>query len=318
MRKLTYILLFVFILLTACNQETTSDNQAVTAQSEQYRITDFIDREISFHAVPDRIAVLSNGDLNIINALGGNIVGRPDSASDQTSLENFKEMEPIGSTHEIDLEQLTLAQPDVVLGNSQMNQKDIANIESLGAKMVLTNAQSYKNIKQQIKLFGEMLQNEDQANQLINQLDEDMTNIQEQLPQESVRVLLVYGAPGTYMAALPNSLSGNLLELAGGENIASDFPSLEAYPQYAQINTERIIETDPEYIFLISHGNPEEVRDGFMKEMEQNPTWNTMDAVKDNKVEVLPSDLFGTNPGIRVTEAVEYLTNIFNNQQGAA
>ena len=40
-------------------------------------------------------------------------------------------MTQIGSTHEIDLEQLTLAQPDVVLGHAQMNLKDIGTIEGL-------------------------------------------------------------------------------------------------------------------------------------------------------------------------------------------
>jgi len=103
---------------------------------------------------------------------------------------------------------------------------------------------------------------------------------------EKVRVLLIYGAPGTYMAALPNSLSGNLLELAGGENIASDYPAIEKYPQYAQLNTERIVEANPEYIFLMTHANPDAVKDGFTKEMAQNPAWNNIDAVKNEHIEI--------------------------------
>ncbi|BBP93200.1 hypothetical protein BsIDN1_68180 [Bacillus safensis] len=63
----------------------------------------------------------------------------------------------------------------------------------------------------------------------------------------------MYGAPGTYMAALPQSLSGDLLHIAGGANIAENEPALEKFPQYAQINAEKVIEADPDLILLMTH-----------------------------------------------------------------
>lgn len=66
--------------------------------------------------------------------------------------------------------------------------------------------------------------------------------------------MLVYGAPGTYLAALPSSLSGDLLEAACGKNIAADFPQEEKYPQYAGLSSEKIVERNPEVIMLITHG----------------------------------------------------------------
>jgi iron complex transport system substrate-binding protein len=112
------------------------------------------------------------------------------------------------------------------------------------------------------------------------------------------------------MAALNNSLSGDLLLTAGGENIAADYPKLDNYPQYAQLNTEKIMKSNPQLILIMSHGNPEKVKDGFIKEMQQNAAWNSMDAVKNNKVEMLPADLFGTNPGTRVVEALDQMNKL--------
>lgn len=141
-------------------------------------------------------------------------------------------------------------------------------------------------------------------------IDDKIATIQSTQDGEKIRVLLIYGAPGTNMAALPNSLGGNILELAGGENIASDYPSLDMYPQYAQLNTERIIESNPQIILLMSHGNPEEVKSSFEKEMSSAAGWNELDAVKNEEFHILPSDLFGTNPGTQIVDALDYLDEL--------
>jgi iron complex transport system substrate-binding protein len=41
--------------------------------------------------------------------------------------------------------------------------------------------------------------------------------------------------------------------------------------------------------------------------MEKNAAWKNLDAVKKGNIVVLPSNLFGTNPGTKITEAVEYM-----------
>jgi iron complex transport system substrate-binding protein len=310
-KHLLTISIIALSLLTACSDNDQSNAPAATDTSEtQYSITDFAEQTITFDHVPERIAALSNGDMDIIYALGGTLVGRPTS-NGPSVVPEAEDVEQIGSTHELDLEKLTYVQPEVVLGNSQMNIKDVPTVQGLGAQMVLTNAQSVDDIKAQITLFGEMLQNQEKAAEIVEMINQKVSEIQSERTDKQVRVLLVYGAPGTYMAALPNSLSGNLLELAGGENIASDFPSLEAYPQYAQLNTERVVEADPHLILLMSHGNSEEVKAGFMKEMEQNAAWNQLEAVQAGRIDMLPSDLFGTNPGTRVTEALDVLVDLF-------
>lgn len=41
--------------------------------------------------------------------------------------------------------------------------------------------------------------------------------------------------------------------------------------------------------------------------MQENQAWSSVSAVKNGQVDVLPSDLFGTNPGTRVTEALDLM-----------
>ncbi|MCR8635638.1 ABC transporter substrate-binding protein [Paenibacillus radicis (ex Xue et al. 2023)] len=315
MKKSFFILLALSLIgITACGQtatNTTSTTNSAQAQSSSkaVTITDFANRNVAFTAAPQKIVALSNGEMDIVYALGGTLVGRP-TAAGPVSIPEAKNVEQVGSTHGMDLEKVAFLSPDVVLGNNPLNTKDIPAVEGIGAKMVLTNANSIEEVMKQIQLFGQMLQKEDKAKQLNQAIEQKLKELKTNQSAVKPRVLMVYGAPGTYMAALNNSLSGSLLISAGGENIAADYPKLDNYPQYAQLNTEKIMKSNPQLILIMSHGNPEKVKDGFLKEMQQNAAWSSMDAVKNNKVEILPADLFGTNPGTKVIEALDMMNKL--------
>ncbi|NUU61582.1 ABC transporter substrate-binding protein [Paenibacillus agri] len=298
------------LLLTACGSAGRSEVTDAAAALPALTLTDFAGRQVKFPSVPQHIVALGNGEADIIIALGGALVGKPTS-SGGTTLKGTEDIMQIGTAHEVDLEKIAYLKGDAVLGNTGMNAKDIPAIESIGAKMVLTQANSVADITKQITLFGQMLNKVPEAQQLSADIEAGIKTAASSRTGEKPRVLLVYGAPGTYMAALPNSLGGNILELAGGVNIAADYPALQSYPQYATLNTERVMEANPQIILIMTHGNGEDVQKGFEQEMRQNAAWSSIDAVVHNRVRVLPADLFGTNPGTRVTEALQLLVSLF-------
>lgn len=308
---LFWIPILTFALFGCSNAKSIEDSTSSHSLGESsFSITDFSDRLITFNQEPKNIVALGNGEIDIIYELGGEVIGRP-TTNGPPPLKDVTDIKEVGSTHGIDLEIITFLKPDVVLGNDPMNLKDIPSIENIGAQMILTRANSIEDIKQQVLLFGEMLQKEERSKEIIHIIDEKVTDIKANQQDEKKRVLLIYGAPGSNMIALPNSLSGNILELAGGINIASDYPKLDAYPQYAQLNAEEIVKSNPQIILFMGHGNPDKVKDSFIKEMKQNAGWSKLDAVKNNRFEILPPDLFGTNPGTRVVEALDYLDELF-------
>ncbi|SFL44226.1 iron complex transport system substrate-binding protein [Paenibacillus sp. 1_12] len=310
MRKPLLLLVLAAALngLTACAPTPyPGSGSAAGAYAGSISIRDFADRSITFSSVPQNIVALANGEMDIVYALGGKLVGRP-TATAPVTLEAAKGVEQVGSTHGIDLEKIAFLSPEVVLGNHPLNTKDIPAVEGLGSKMVLTSANSIEDIKKQIVLFGQLLQKEDKASELTKAIDQKLQELQSTQSSVKPRVLMVYGAPGTYMAALNNSLSGDILVSAGGENIAADYPKLDNFPQYAQLNTEKILKSNPQLIVIMTHGSPEKVKDGFMKEMQQNAAWSSLEAVKNNHIEILPVDLFGTNPGTKVVDALDLMS----------
>lgn len=272
-------------------------------------VKDFAGRQIAFKEPPAKIVALGSGEADIVAALGGNLVGRP-TTSAQPVNRAVLEAEQIGNAHEVDLEKIALLRPDVVLGNYPLNEKDIPVLQGIGVQLLLTGANSIDDIKRQIELIGQLLHKEEQAQAIIANIVDKIAVYKPTDEANKPRALLVYGAPGTFMAALPNSLSGNILETAGGVNIASDYPRLQSFPQYAQLNAERVVEADPDIIFFMTHGNPEEIKNSFIREMETNSAWSSISAVKQKRIEVLPQDLFGTNPGARVIEALELMDRL--------
>lgn len=268
---------------------------------EKIEITDLSGRKVTFDKVPESFATLSMGDMDIIHALGGKVVGRPDTKL--TLPEELKKAKVIGNAHQPNFEQIASLKPDVLVANNGF-QKNVPTVEGQGTKVIISSANSVQDIQKNIELYGMVMKKEDKAKELNQKINDQMKKYEK---KSDVKALLVYGAPGTYLAALPTSLSGNVLEKTGGKNIASDFPETKEYPQYAQLSVERIIEANPDVIYLITHGDPKSVKKAFEGEMMKNEAWKNLDAVKQNRVVILPPDLFGSNPGTKVTEAMDFM-----------
>lgn len=278
-------------------------NESDPAGNTGIEVKDLTGQAVTFKEPPATVATLSSGDLDILLALGVDIAGRPSSQGPVT--DELKDIAEIGNPHQPNFEKIAEINPDVLIAAPSFKQFE-ANMERQGTKIVYTAANSVEDIQQTVELFGKLFGKEQEAKSIQDEITGGIAKSAER-KEDAVKTLLVYGAPGTYLAALPNSLSGNLLELAGGENIASDFPNEEKYPQYASLSIEKIIERNPEMVMLITHGEPEAVKAAFEGEMMKNPAWKNLDAVKAGNVVVLPSHLFGTNPGTKVTEALEVM-----------
>ena len=54
-------------------------------------------------------------------------------------------------------------------------------------------------------------------------------------------------------------------------------------------------------------GKAEEIENRLRKDFKKNPAWNSLAAVQQGKVYVLPERLFLINPGLRYPEAVKYM-----------
>ncbi|MER2105993.1 MAG: ABC transporter substrate-binding protein [Solibacillus sp.] len=294
--------------LVACGeqgQSTDEQVQVVVADESVQTGVKFVDalgKEHAFATVPKSIATLNPGIMDILVELGANVTGRPTIHEGMSA--EVEAIQEIGNPHEPSIEQIVLLNPEVIIVPPSF-QQFASTIEATGVKVVYENMDSIDTIKETITRYGEVFDNVAKAETLNTEIDEAVAKKTE----STKRALIVYGAPGTYLAALDTSLYGNILAAAGGLNIASDLPALDKYPTFANLSAEKIVEGNPEIIMLITHSNPEQVREGFEKQMNENAAWKNLDAVKNDRIIILPAHLFD-NPGTQVVEALDYMRDL--------
>lgn len=314
---LMIVMLASVIIFTGCQKEDNDikekgntqtqhaqDNKNVNEGTDegQITVTDLEGNTVQLSQSPERIIALSAGDLETIAALDGKVVGRPIIRGDIP--EAFQDIPEIGTSKEINMEKIVSLNPDLIIVHPELNANEIPALEEMGIDLLRTGADNIKEIQTSIEMFGKVLQKEEEAQSLINEIDEKVNALK---TDHQLRTLLVFGVPGTLMVALPDTLSGSMLEAVGGYNVAKDFPELDDYRGYAQLETEKILEADPEAIFLVTPGPPEQAMESLIEEIEKNPAWQSISAVKNDHIVQLPNALFGANPGIKVTQSLDYL-----------
>lgn len=71
---------------------------------------------------------------------------------------------------------------------------------------------------------------------------------------------------------------------------------------------EKLVAADPDMVLVVTMGsNLEDVEKRLRKDVQSNPAWASLRAVKEGRVAFLPSELFQLNPGLKYPAAFEYL-----------
>ena len=66
---------------------------------------------------------------------------------------------------------------------------------------------------------------------------------------------------------------------------------------------------NPDAIFVIMMGNPQTMQEKLRTDLEANPAWAGTNAVKNNRVHILPYNLFTVNPGTQAIGAMKTLAD---------
>ena len=321
MKKFKFLLVGALALsLAACGEESkqaetdsSKDKVEIEQQVESGEAVTFIDdlgNKLEFEATPRSVATLNPGMMDILLALGANVTGRPTITTEMK--EDVKAIQEIGNPHEPSFEQIAALNAEILIVPPSF-QQFATTVEATGTKIVYLNMNSVDDIKKTITQYGELFNNTAKANELVALIDE---KIAQGATESTLDALIVYGAPGTYLAALDNSLYGDILKKAGGKNIAADLPATEKFPSYATLSVEKIVERNPKVIMLITHANPATVKEGFEKQLKENAAWKNLDAVKNNQIIILPAELFD-NPGTQVVEAIDYMREVLKTAEEA-
>ncbi len=284
--------IFGIVFIVACQQNESSSKEAVAKNQddidqEQLSFTDSMEREVILEKRPEKIVVLSPEMLKMIYDLGGEAVGRM-STSAIPIPEEAQDLPELGTVNQINTEQLVALSPDLVIGSPNFHANLEGIMESSNIPFALLQMRSFDDVKEVALLIGEILDKEDIASQKIKEAEEEISNLQNKLPQDdhpSVVVLNVTAKSVSVQRANTTAIEiGDLLHV---ENIGKDMQANPDSQTSAPYSLETIVEKQPDYVLLTIHGSVDAGKEKIKEDLEANPAWNSLKAVQEGGMFIL-------------------------------
>ncbi len=266
-------------------------------------VTDQMGREVIFEDVPQRIISLSPSNTEVVFALGlaDRVVGVTDYCNYPPEA---LEKDVVGGFSTPSIERIVELEPELILA-STIHEEEVTRLEGLGLPVLVVESSMLIDLYKSISLIAEVTGIADDGEALIESMQKRIYAVESVVagidPEDQVRVYYeVYSDP--LMSAGKGAFINEIISLAGGVNIFGDID--ENYPT---ISAEVVAERQPEIIlFPDYHGTADFVLDS----MTDRPGWESIPAVRENRVYAISDDAFA-RPGPRVVDAVEEAAGIF-------
>ena len=293
------------LLLTACGAPAAENPQTGSAYAT---VTDDNGRTVTFDKKPERIVVTSASFLEPLYAVGGSVVGRPESKTKVPP--EAKEVPRIGRVYQIDAEKVIALKPDLVILNKGMNEKLVETLAANNIKTLVIDMKSYEDVKREIGIFAALTGEKEKGEALVQKMDADIDAVRTSIPQEKKRVAIIHSTGQGLSVQLDGSIAGNIANILGWENTAAGMPALDKNPDAAPYSMETLVAQNPDIIFVTSMGEEAEIRASMEAMFAESPAWQSVGAIRDGRVYYLPQELFLFSPGIEYPKAVQYMARL--------
>ena len=237
----------------------------------------------------------------ILDRLGVEVSGVPQTSYELP--ESAKGATEVGSPMNPDMEIIKSLNPTDVICVDTLGSDFEKQFEENNINADFYNLSNVDGLKETIAALGEKFNKQDKANEILDEIKEVEDKVNSNKKSDD-KILVLFGAPGSVMVATDKSYIGNLVELAGGDNIFSNATS-----SFTQINLEEIIKLNPDKILVMTHAVPEAAKKSVDEELSKD-LWKNVNAVKNNDITYLENGYFGMSANLQIVEAVEKLGDI--------
>ena len=302
-KRLTVALCAAFFAVCGCGGNAAQGTQAA-AGKPYLQLTDAANSQVSLAKKPERVVSLSPSYLGMIEAVGGKIVGRATSRVG-TVPQSMAAVPEVGFVYNVNMESLLALRPDLVLAGKNHHEKFLPLLKSNNVPVIVLDAKTYDEIKHTVTVLGDVYGTMDKAAAENAFLDEQIAKVKAKLPKERKRVVIMHATASSVTVEGSRSIAGCVSDILGFENVAA--AALKGKSEKTPYSMESLVHQNPDVIFITSMGKADEIENRLRLDFKNNPAWNSLQAVQQGKVYVLPEQLFLINPGLRYPEAVKYM-----------
>ncbi|MDR2537793.1 MAG: cobalamin-binding protein [Treponema sp.] len=264
-------------------------------------MTDVLGRRVSLSAIPQRIISLSPGVTEILFAIGAGaqVVGvteycnYPPETANRTKVGGFS-----GIT--VNVEQIVVLKPDMVIVSGEMHERIIALLDGLGIKSFAVEPSSFAQVYTTIETIGRLTGHESGASRVTATMRAKIMRAQTQRGNRERPGVFWELSDDPLMSTGGNTFISEAISLAGGRNIFEDLS--ERWPI---VSTEQVLLRKPAWILAgDDHGVIIEPQT-----LARRPGWSALPAVRDKHVALVNADML-YRYGPRLADAVLAIANI--------
>ena len=309
MKKRLFVIIFLIAaLLPGCFSNYNPDHY------ETVTITDATGASVSVPQNPKRVAVLFSSFSDIWLTAGGSIAITVGESIERGFTDTSVILVDDGAGKTIDTERLIASNPDFIICSADIAaQLEAAKIcRQAGLAAAAFRVECFDDYLSLLACFTEITGHPDRLQQYGASVKESIETMLQQYHNRNEEASILFVRAGSSARSTKAKTSENhfvcqMLKELGTHNIAEAAPVL-----LDGLSFEEILIQDPAYIFITTMGD-EEAAISYVTAVLQEPQWQALSAIKENRIIILPKDLFQYKPNSRWAEAYAYLINAMTN-----
>ncbi len=292
------------------NENPLVSEYGVEIKEDSVIFTDSMDKKVEVKKNPKKVVILQNSLLDIWDSCGGTVIGRLEY-TEEKPVENAKSAEVVGTVGTPSLEKILSLEPDLVMILSDYNshKEMIPALEQSNIQVVAFNDDVRADYYRTLRIFSALTDREDLYKDIMAVVKDEVEKIIAKASTDKNYKAIILRATSKAIATRDsNTMVGEMLKDLNVTNIAD---SMSESQDTKTFSMEKLIQEDPDFIFVITMGSDmEKIKERLNSDVESNPAWASLKAVKENRYIVLPKDLYMYKPNIRYAEAYENLAKI--------
>ena len=284
--------------------EATATPEPV-AESYPLEIMDMMGRPVTIPSSPARIVSVSPTATEMLYAAGGSAIARDTGSIFPSEVLDLPE---IGGAYQPSFEAIAAQRPDLILVEALTQARFLEPLSQFGAPVVAVRATSLDDIIAGIKLLGQIVDQNDTAEQAAQEIAARVSAATEELDGGKSALILISDADRNLYVAKPQSYPGAIASMVKLSNPAADLPDSGTFPGFAVVSAEQLLTLDPDFLFTITPAPEPAPRLSAM--LPRIPGFANLRAIGSGQMHEIDHVIFLRNQGPRIAEAVEAMAEL--------
>jgi len=215
--------------------------------------------------------------------------------------EEARKKDKVGTVLEVNLEEIVVRKPDLVLATPLTDPRAVEKIKSLGLRVhQFPLARNFSELNRQFLELGRLIGKAGLAEETVARAEGEVRRIQDSLKgRPRIRVFIQVGAKPLF-AVTRDYFLNDFIQLAGGINTSAEAGAGGLYSR------EKVIQDDPEIIIIAAMGLAAE---------EEKRSWEgfqTLRAVKNRRIYIVDPDKYCNPTPLSFGEALKEMVGILH------